>query len=344
MKKIIKVMIVTSLAFIITSKVYARTITITEVSKEFNESEAVKSFKELGNDTSSRIDEENNKLDIYSNDEKLVSFDYGNDYIMYQDLDTVITEENADNGFASMIYSGIIMETILKISGYENKAIRDDYLTTENYNEYGLEFETEEFSFENENYGVSGDYLRKFRMSLNTEKIDALMEEYGEDIEEDTEDNENVRDLVPSFEVKETTESSVTFHLELDGTDTESEDTIFCSIYQSDTEDGEYKETENGLKFNCSGPTDITFDDLESDTTYYYKAKVIGGSNYSDVVSVTTKNTKEATTGIIEKGKVTKNPDTGNNMFVIMLIALLLFSFAFSAYFFRKSKANGFSI
>lgn len=131
-------------------------------------------------------------------------------------------------------------------------------------------------------------------------------------------ESEEIAKLVPTIEATEITENSISVKATVEH-DIEGLDEVMCAIYRADTENGDYKNITMDGYVNCSGALSFVDKDLNSNTTYYYKAIVEGGTNYSEVISVTTKDGKENTDNsgyvLIEKNlkQIQLIRYTGNN-------------------------------
>jgi hypothetical protein len=252
--------------------VYARMLTIDEVNEEFNNIYIVE-FNKVGAKISTAIDTTNKVLNIYNDGEIAVSFNYTDEYIEYDNRNAVISDETLDDNLNAMLMLIYINQSILNLSGYEDKTlttdssdIEDDF--TKTYDTYGLQVETEPYEFEDGNYSESGDFIRYYKISLDTDKIAALVEKYGVDKSNINDNTELAESLTPTLEVKKITENSVTLYPHVDSTAT-----MYCYIYRSTSENGTYEKI-SYMAVNC--------------TTYYYKAIVMDGTKYSDVLKITT--------------------------------------------------------
>jgi hypothetical protein len=92
-------------------------------------------------------------------------------------------------------------------------------------------------------------------------------------------------------------------------TNTDPSYAVWCEIYRSTSEDGEYELVSN-TKVNCLSGIGLTDEDLSMNTTYWYKTKVDYGTIYSDPIKVTT------------KAKV-ENPKTGVKSYIIPTVLLI---------------------
>lgn len=321
MKKIffsLGVFLLCSVLFLNTDNVAASVLKVEDIISDFNQSSAVEELSSLGIDLTSKKDELNQLLDIYNNEEKVFSFTYGDDYLEYNNRDAEVTEENAYDDIFTAIYIDLVLDSIFRLSGYNNKTFSDNLaadLDKISYDEYGFKMEVEPYSFsgedENGSWTNSGNFVKYFKISLNTDKIDALIAKYG--VDKDSNDDktnysEEILALVPVVEAKDITENSATIYVTVSSDNIDIPDDIMCNVYRSTSKDGKYENVIDG-SVNCSGAIGITDDDLNSNTTYYYKAVVVGGSKYSKPISVTTKSlSKEEET---KKDEVTENPKTG---------------------------------
>ena len=153
--------------------------------------------KTVGSEITTQIDNTNKKYKITGKDgEEGLSFTIGEDYIEYVDNTTLEGKpEEAIKSMATLIVIGNMIQTLIDASGIEGKTLSDKFdmnilKTDESYNKYGLKIITEHYENKTESEtlksNVSYDYIKYFKMSLNTEKIQALMNTYGVEKEEVT--------------------------------------------------------------------------------------------------------------------------------------------------------------
>ena len=187
-KKIFSGFVVVFMYFLLVNKVSAAILSIEDVSKQFNETPEIKEFAHLGLILTSRVNTNDKTLDIYNESEKIISLKYTDNYIEYDNRDFVITKENCmratDQSFA--LYG--VIESIRILSGYEDKSFSESVKYTDTYDTVGYEIVTEWYDFSDEyedsnSWGISGEYTKYFKMSLDTEKIDVLMSKYGVDLD-----------------------------------------------------------------------------------------------------------------------------------------------------------------
>lgn len=315
---------------------YASILTMDSVSKQFNQSTIVTGISEFGSTLTSKVNASDKTLDIYSDDEKIFSFVYGDDYIEYDNRDTVITEENCDDEIFSYFWIEGIIESVFILSGYNNKGISEDVDYTNTYDTYGIQMVTESFKFSGDEDGsswsISGEYLRYFKISLDTEKIDTLISKYGVDIENQDPNKEIINGLIPTLSADNITENSVTLYPRIDYLNTDPDYSVNCFIYRSNSEDGTYEKISD-MAVNClDDSVSIVDEGLKSNTTYYYKAIVDGGTIYSNPLEVTTKGNSFVTNNNYQEEDI-ENPQTGVYFPIITMVLLITCSIAVMMYF-----------
>ena len=335
MKKIISFIIINFILII--PAVQAKKITIDEIVTEFPNS---KIAKQIGFTNYLIKNDTGNKAIIYydkTNNKELTKFTYTDDYIEFTSNVTV-TKDNIDSEVEKLIYDelleNILSETIFKLSGSENK-----YLKNENVNSYeedGLILNIEKISFSGEedtgSWSITGEQLKHYKISLDTDKISKIITKYTTDTMDDVFGNfkeagsATADELTPTIRADNITENSATVYAKVDKTGNE---TIYCNIYRSDSKDGEYKQV-SVSSVNCSDGVGLVDKDLQSGKTYYYKTKVTDGTKYSEILEVTTKTaatkTAEEETDTKEDKKTDEieNPETGNTLSSITMLILFV--------------------
>ena len=190
-------------------KVNAKILTIDEVVSTFSETPQIKELNDLGSKIEAKYNSAKKTIDVYAQDsensesEIIASFVYNSsdNYLELNKRDYVVTEDNLFEGFYDALGMIGIIESVFIQSGYNNLTIKEsDYSNT--YDTYGLQLETEHYDFsgneESGSWNISGDALKYFKISLDTDKITKLVKDYGEDIKE-----EGKSTLVPTLELKE---------------------------------------------------------------------------------------------------------------------------------------------
>lgn len=326
------------------TNVYASTLTIDNVSKQFDQSTIIKGLAQLGSNFTSKVDTNDKTLDIYSESEKIFSFTYGDDYIEYNNRSAIVTEENCMNDISTAFWIQGIMESIFVLSGYENKTLSEDGNYTDAFETYGVQLETESYNFSgnDENgssYSISGESIKYFKISLDTDKIDSLIAKYGVNTEEQDPNKEVINSLTPTLEAKNITENSVTLYPSINYYNTDPDYSVSCYVYRSNDENGTYEKISD-FAVNCLDEVGIVDENLKSNTTYYYKTIVDGGTIYSSPLKVTTKE-KATTTDNNEnnnyKDNVIENPKTGVTFPIIAVTLVLIGSIAVIFYLKKKN-------
>ncbi len=322
MKKILKKLGGTILVgislFTITSKVSAKTLTLDEVSTAFNKTKFVETFKELGINLSSKVDQD--KIDIYIDDTKKLSINHESDYLEFDNHDTVLTKENYEEKTQDELIKALavdgIMEAIITASGHTDKFIDGDSDYSNTFDNYGLQLELQNLSIEetenDSHFKLDLSYLKYFKMSLDTTKIDALIEKYGIEFSLENANKELINNLTPTLEAKNITEDSITLYPLVQYDINENRYQLLCNIYRSNSKNGTYEKiTKEAV--NCTDSVGYVDKNLKSNTTYFYKASLVDGTKYSDILEVKT------------KAPITKNPKT-NLSFPIITIILAIIS------------------
>ncbi len=326
-KRIGCLVIIFFMFFVTIKNVYAKNLTIDEVSKEFNTSSIVEGLKALGSNISSKVNTGDNTLEIYSDSEKVFSFNYSTDYIEYNNRSASVTKESVEDDIATAIWLQGIIESILKLSGYTDKTLSEEVVLN-NYDSYGVEMETEHYEYKGEDEGnswnTSGEFIKYFKMSLDTTKIDALINNFGVDINKQDPNKEVIQSLTPTLRAENITENSVTLYPHLDYQNTDPSDAITCYLYRSENENGPYEKISD-FSVNC---TEYSFgmvdNNLKSNTTYYYKALAEGGINFSEPIKITTKGVEQVNLNVnVSNNNELENPETGA-VFPIITISVML--------------------
>lgn len=313
MKKLSKLFLVFILLFGFGNNVFAEMYDINTVASEFSNSYSIKGMSEIFGPISASVSD--GKINLVSEGEVLSSFNYTNEYIEYNNRSAVVTEDNYIDDIPQTIFMEGIIETLFNLSGYNDKTIK----TYENitYEEYGFYIETEDYKFSGTDDGGSwtaeGKYLKYLKISLNSELITKLAKTYGVDLKE--EEKESLfKDATPIVKIgEEVTSSTVWLSAYIEGYEEEKkEETPLCNFYRATSKDGEY-ELISEWQTPCLGEVSIQDEGLKPNTTYFYKAKVVGGSNYSDSVSVTTLGSDNNSDSSNESGSTDNNIGGSDN-------------------------------
>lgn len=326
--KIIKIILVISIFFTTISGVNAKILITNNIANEIKNTTPAKELLEKDLELTGKVDTTSNQIQVYCQNDKIISFNIGKNYLEYDNRDfnssSINEVEDKTSWIIKMnaIYS--IVEAIFRLSGYENYTISDEYDYTLPYEQYGLLIETKEYEV-NEQVGEELTYLK---ISTDTEKISSLIKTYGVSIQENS--KELISTLVPDIEVKNITGTSATIYMDIPNYSLDDfEENVLCNLYRADTKDGLYKKVNNWGVY-CLDSVGIVDDSLESGKTYYYKTIVEGSNDYSKLIEV---NTKIALSSVVDDvDKITKNPKTGKIYSIAIFFIILLLNIATIVY------------
>ena len=161
--------------FVGVNGVKAESVSIDDLISNFDKTELVKAYNQIGSSISLTKDESNNKLNVIFDEEVSGSYSYTDEYVEYDNRDVEVTEENCMGNLSDILYMVSIMESIFISSGYEGKTISDDMPVDISYDEYGIVIETEPYSFEStdeDGGAVSNKYPSLFGGDIRDPAID----------------------------------------------------------------------------------------------------------------------------------------------------------------------------
>lgn len=343
MKKYTLIICAIFMFFLAHNSIYAKNITVdelnTQINYELNNNEILKALLKNNARYSSNINTADGSIDIYEDSTKLIIISYQDDYITFIS-DNVINVDSLNDYIKRdyIIYLGII-NSIIKLSGFDDKTLSEEAYNKDIYDEYGIKTSLDEYDLSGTTpyeYHYTGSIIKQLKMSLDTDKITALINEYGQN--DPFAIDELIKTLEPSLKKYDVTDNSVKLIPKVNNKF--SDDTVYCDIYRSKHSSRDYKKiTDEPVK--CMGETTFKDTDLDSDTTYYYKAVVEGGSVYSDILEVTTDEDDEESTTPDNNNSNNqdeyKNPDTGVFIPSIIVIGLTITSLIVLIYT-RKKK------
>ena len=301
-------------------------LNIEDVADNFGKTSSISFLNDnIDGNISALVDSSNNKFNVINGNDILYSFDYNNEFISYVNNVSSITQDDDLNLFSFFVFSNLI-EAVLNTSGYTNMTISSDMDDSVlNYDTYGIEYSYSHYDFD----GYSGDYITGFKISLDKSKIDRLISDYGV---QKSDSEIDYSSLIPSLNHGDVTDNTVILYPLVSNFDfsVDTESVPYCYIYRSTSEDGEY-ELINDIPVICNGSFAVIDDNLASNTMYYYKAKVVGGSTYSDSLSVSTLNKN-----IIEE---IVNPKTGQS-YIVVVIGLIGVSIFLVNHFYKRYSTS----
>lgn len=319
--KIVMGLIFISVIFFIEgNNVYAKKLEIDDVYKEF---EVLVKYGEF----SSSLNKEDKTIDVYYLDtlEKAGTFNYTSDYVEYdiRDLD------NDEEYLASYLFNDVpitgMVKSILKLGGYDYDFILDNS-TNYGYEDYGISLELGQYTYDSDDIHLDSSYVTYFKMSLDTDKFSTFADKLDDDNDNDNEEDEDrgteediISTLKPIIEYENVTDNSVTIYPYVDY-EFDDDREVFCYIYRSFERDGEYEKIDE-LAINCTKKmVGSALKNLDSDTTYYYKALIVGGTKFSDALEVTT----------LKRVEEVENPETSGAIYY--LVGIIICSLAMMFY------------
>ena len=185
--KLLATLLVVTTFFSNLAGVSAKTITINEV-----DTSVKKVFKEGYNvDMTTIIDTVNKTYSITGTTmEQAAKFTYTDDYIEYIDNTPTLDDSSVAKGIGAMLVVAGVMQAIIEATGHKTKTFKSDldmntFKSEETWATYGIYVVSEKYenttTNENGTSHVSVDYIRHFRMSFDSTKIDKLIAKYGTD-------------------------------------------------------------------------------------------------------------------------------------------------------------------
>ena len=298
MKKILFIL----LCFLFIGVVDAETLSIGEIIEGFRDSRYLDMYDpadvEVTNNTA------NSTIDIHitaNGNNYTRSYSYAEGFIHFTD-DRAITLETASDQFIDALLLGALSEGIINLSGFDAgqlNEIPDNFVF--DFDRYGFYVRTEDYSFDVDGSVASGDFIRDFKIGFDTDKIANYVEDVGY-----KEDAPALTDKVPTVKIVKKTSSAITINVFVDDSDN-----YECELYRSTTKNGNYESLGTIGCYNKN--MNFVDDSIKKNTTYYYKAKSVGGDTFSKIVS----------TGTSENGDVV-NPKTGSNQALPLIIGFVL--------------------
>lgn len=253
------------------------------------------------------------------NIDSIFSFENGLiNYVLLNDF-APETEEGSIQALLGSIWAYSILGALLNINGYTNEQIdygiygdanteRDPELN----NFVGLTSTIGEYSNESESSSITYTYIENLSINVAdfnfTEEIQNQIFEYNE--------------MKPSIELLEITNDSISIKTNVETTN----ENVSCIIYRS-TDGINYVELNQ--RINCSEAITLIDPNLLSNTNYYYKTRVLYGTQYSETKIATTLNLNN---------NVNQNPQTGIPSYNIIMILIMIVTIVIYGYVKNKNK------
>lgn len=288
---------------IIRIDVFANTLSIDDVVNKVSNGDLKAYYDSFDMELSVTNDSANKKIVISTSTGILFEAGYTDEYIEYVNNDDDVTADEFEEDISTYLGVAAITDAILDLAGYGDKTIDDTY-SYNDFDTYGLIMTAENMDF-TATGGGKGDFIRSYKISLDTNKIDKLIEDYGKETNENQYSN-----LTANVTAENITSTSLYIKpavINYNHTGSES-DVPLCQVFKSESENGEFK-LANNASINCTGVLSMLVDDLKPNTTYYFKAKVVGSDIYGDVLKVATLSNAETND---QEAEIDKTTDTDN--------------------------------
>lgn len=263
--------------------VEAKSFTINEVSEYLNKG----SFNTKVNST-------NKTLDFYSDGDAIFSVQYTDDYLLYDDPVTSVTQDNVGMAMISAMYFPEIIKSMMAMSGVTVDSLKEEIITCTDYDKYGLTIKSLKYHFSDSEKGssvsIGGEYINYLKLTLDSDKLVTLANTYGVIV-----DYSKYKDLVTTSFVKIDTfgdKKQVNYKFTLDYTKTDEDDNPQCYMYRSDSLNGTFTKVQT-LKTSCIDSNDGSYlfdDDISDGGVYYYKPQVVGSDKFGNIIKVDLSN------------------------------------------------------
>ena len=270
--------------------------------------------------------EENSTVKIESTENSMnITYDSGSEDESSGTTDPIVTKFSFADGIISYVYDGptdvskLVYKSFVddlwitqmlyevgELNGYKEEELEawfnvlneDSVFTME---KDGFEISKKDYSFSEDGANLSGNYVENFRIDINEFKIDLSAIDTTS---------------IPVIEFSDIKSDSIGIKIKVEN----AKDGAMCKLYRAET-GGDYKYL---LSLNCKDSIIYYDDDLKPNTTYFYKAVLENGTNYSKIYSATTKSVS-ADASIPKPGDGTVlNPETGLPLAVIVIIVILI--------------------
>ena len=298
MKKICNLLFLVLITILMINNVEAKMLSINDVYEDFRlnindafDYEGISSIYTGLDGISKKITVSINSTTILLN--------YTDEYIEYTEEDTNLVEEKINEYIIKGTVVDTMVYTIFEKTGHANENLHmNQYLadsaTTNVYDEYGLLMDLQDYDFSHGSGSSSIEYSNHTKISLNTDKIDALFTKYG-----GPEEPTISKITLTASDIKE---NSVMLYPKTEYTTEVGKDYVSkCYIYRSGSIDGTFEKISN-VAVNCSGNVGLKDDNIASGVTYYYKATSEDGKISSEVIKITTKATTTNDKNTVDTG------------------------------------------
>lgn len=304
MKKILSLIMIGVLSLCFIKGVNAKICDIEEIASVYEQL-----AKESGFGINVKYDSTSQKLLIYSTEDEttpVFAYDYDGKSISYKDDSAISDDSERFSKDLLAIYNiAFAIQSTFKVMGYDDVIIDYDEQIFSDYDKYGIIYKTEEyeFNYDGEGYGgtISGAIIREFKLSLDSDKIDKLINDFS--LPKLT--------FVPSIKPKKITENTITFTIESNHNDNSQNNKLKYMVYRSENESfGFEKITDKNYVYGST--TEIADTNLEPGKTYYYKVEFLNSETPSEIIKVTTSG--NSNTDNEENNDNNENQNENNNV------------------------------
>lgn len=310
MKKILFIV----MCFLLVGVVNAKTLTKEEIAEEFINTTFITILNQNA-DESKKIsivnNQDNETFDIKVGEEVVRTYSYAEGYVHFVD-DRELTKPIVEDQVNDMIYLMSLMEAALKKSGVDVdklKAFEDNVLN--NFEQYDVYVNKEDYNFEDEGVTYSGEFIREFKLGFDTDKLTAFANAVGFEDQSTPEPTGKI----PVVKLLSKDKTTVSLSIYVEG----NED-YKCNLYRSTSKTSGFEKVFNE-PFSCTDKTAIYLDEgLNENTTYYYRASVDGETTFSNILEVALGNTSTNTNTNTNSDSNVTNPKTGVNQFIPLII------------------------
>ena len=321
--------------------VNARIITIDEVNDKVKTDfiDVLNEYSEGDDNLSSSVNNDNATLDFYLGSSKIVSINYTDEYIEYDNRDAVISEQTVNEDVLQTLCLFSVIQSILDLSGKSDMEISDDIISNSNlYDEYGIEIISESYDYSgsdgDSSWSTSGEYIKYLKFTLDTDKIDALFDTYGVESSDGGYGSAIMSNLAPVIEVSDIDTNMILVKGYMVDINIDMDDELYCDLYRSEDQNGVYELIDENE--NCLNGFTYTDSGLNSGTTYFYKAKLKDSSKFSNIIRVTTLDNNVNSDSYSYNDDIYVNPDTGNGTTIVTILLLSISSLFMGLFLYKK--------
>ncbi len=262
-------------------------------------------------------DSVNKQFIVTYSDDTIFSYPYEDDYLVYENEDI----PNTCSEFNVVFYTfslTLIMSGVYYAAGCTDEDFNNiiTWISDEEFNDYdkyGIFAEIKNFGIKDDDSSCSGTYLNYLKMSFDKEKIQNAIKDFGSTKNPNYVDDD-IEEFTPSISFGTTSADHITISAYIFDI-YDSEETMNCNIYRSESEDGEYKLIGTVA---CGGSNYLYDKDVVEGKKYFYKASMIGSNELSEAYSAT---------AVTAKSTPSDNPDTGISIAYVLGALLLVLIF-----------------